>query len=532
MKTIFKLLVFILLNPTVAQTELKLKYYKHIKAKNFKATPLVRVETDVLNNTFLTYSTNDSIEFEGNLDTGRTLILAKYDEVGTLKWMQKWKNGDFNFGSFDGIQPDNFGGIWLQIPGSISKELRLNGEIFKTEQGKITVIHFNEKGDFDKYGQLHYSAMRDLERGLNNKYYSIGQNGDISSFEESGNTYGKVLNPSYDFNYPEFAVDKKGNRAIVTMDYPGQRDLLDTIYKWNSLAHTVIYFDDSGRFKWHRLITNAGSHTDLNQHRMRFDNKGNLYISSDFGKNSIGKSGLFGSGKRAIVYKFSPEGKLLGEFYDTANIGSSSMHSEAWLYNDEYGRVFGIYYTFTGQKNQKFPGAFVPEIHAGSAIKIIFDTLELKAQKYFIVPPQGVPGSSMPASTSCSFGRPGYQNLWYFLPNGEELTVWSKSDLILMFYDSIGMKTSSSKQLNKVTEFAFPNPSNGYITINIPEGLTNKVTIEIVNLNGKIVYRNILKNTVSPQELNLNSLSNGLYYVRLYDSANKSFTQKLIIRNE
>lgn len=75
----------------------------------------------------------------------------------------------------------------------------------------------------------------------------------------------------------------------------------------------------------------------------------------------------------------------------------------------------------------------------------------------------------------------------------------------------------------------FPNPNNGNFHI---EGLTEKTTsIEIIDLNGKIVYQNkTIDNAKNLIDINLPDIPKGIYFLREYDGDFFNNYTKIIIQ--
>ncbi len=76
----------------------------------------------------------------------------------------------------------------------------------------------------------------------------------------------------------------------------------------------------------------------------------------------------------------------------------------------------------------------------------------------------------------------------------------------------------------------YPNPSSGLFTVEIPGTNNKRVAVEILDITGKIVYRNdfsvngILKETIDLQHLN-----KGMYFLRIREEG-RTFNFKLIFR--
>lgn len=75
----------------------------------------------------------------------------------------------------------------------------------------------------------------------------------------------------------------------------------------------------------------------------------------------------------------------------------------------------------------------------------------------------------------------------------------------------------------------YPNPNNGSFTINLKEALTDNGAIEVLDLQGRIVYfQNILK-TQKKFEIRTSTLLQGVYFLKL-QAAGFSSSKKIIIQ--
>ncbi|WP_411376925.1 T9SS type A sorting domain-containing protein [Flavobacterium psychrophilum] len=73
----------------------------------------------------------------------------------------------------------------------------------------------------------------------------------------------------------------------------------------------------------------------------------------------------------------------------------------------------------------------------------------------------------------------------------------------------------------------YPNPSNGLVNIKINQ-FTGKVNLQVIDLNGRVVYS--LKNTDFNIEktINLNNLQSGMYIIKI-DGDELNYTKKIIL---
>lgn len=72
----------------------------------------------------------------------------------------------------------------------------------------------------------------------------------------------------------------------------------------------------------------------------------------------------------------------------------------------------------------------------------------------------------------------------------------------------------------------YPNPNNGVFTIGVSANMTNS-KVEIISLEGRLVYSEILRSGQTTKEVDLTALAKGLYYVRISNDTDV-ITQKLV----
>lgn len=77
----------------------------------------------------------------------------------------------------------------------------------------------------------------------------------------------------------------------------------------------------------------------------------------------------------------------------------------------------------------------------------------------------------------------------------------------------------------------FPNPTNGTFTIAVPNADFNQLTINVIDIQGKVVYAATDKNvnTNYSRQISLDGIAKGLYYVKLI-TENGMKVQKLVVQ--
>ncbi len=85
--------------------------------------------------------------------------------------------------------------------------------------------------------------------------------------------------------------------------------------------------------------------------------------------------------------------------------------------------------------------------------------------------------------------------------------------------------------LNTMLTLSYPSPANDLVTFNIFADAVSTITIEIADITGKTVYANGQKVNQGYFEtkIDLTTLTNGTYFVRLLQDGNLKDTQKLMV---
>jgi predicted extracellular nuclease len=84
--------------------------------------------------------------------------------------------------------------------------------------------------------------------------------------------------------------------------------------------------------------------------------------------------------------------------------------------------------------------------------------------------------------------------------------------------------------INSVIKVAvYPNPSNGKFNVEINNEKAKDMSIEVFNVQGKVVYSTSIYNNKYKGEINISDLAKGIYYLRINDGNNVN-TKKLLIQ--
>lgn len=83
--------------------------------------------------------------------------------------------------------------------------------------------------------------------------------------------------------------------------------------------------------------------------------------------------------------------------------------------------------------------------------------------------------------------------------------------------DTVTLLTTSLVKQNKKSFTLHPNPSNGFVTLQSPRQKIIDL-IEVYELSGKIIFREINENKKQQLQLNLSHLVRGIYFMKIYSS--------------
>lgn len=96
---------------------------------------------------------------------------------------------------------------------------------------------------------------------------------------------------------------------------------------------------------------------------------------------------------------------------------------------------------------------------------------------------------------------------------------------------SSGNTTSTSEKDNVIVPKSavkvYPNPTQAIVNLKL-EGKSNLSSITVINNLGKVVYSKSVVNELKVTEIDMSNFSNGIYFVRITDSENSTFTERVI----
>jgi hypothetical protein len=75
----------------------------------------------------------------------------------------------------------------------------------------------------------------------------------------------------------------------------------------------------------------------------------------------------------------------------------------------------------------------------------------------------------------------------------------------------------------------YPNPTSGAFTVNISNTVNSDLTITLTNIEGQVIYRNVVKNALNHQETIDNQLAKGLYFLSV-NNGKEVKVQKVVVQ--
>jgi hypothetical protein len=93
---------------------------------------------------------------------------------------------------------------------------------------------------------------------------------------------------------------------------------------------------------------------------------------------------------------------------------------------------------------------------------------------------------------------------------------------------SVGVEETVA--LNEMS--VYPNPNNGLFTVSIPNADYNEMTIEVVSIDGKVIYSDKFSNVSGTftNEIDMTNAANGTYFLRV--TADGTTTVVKVVRAE
>lgn len=95
-----------------------------------------------------------------------------------------------------------------------------------------------------------------------------------------------------------------------------------------------------------------------------------------------------------------------------------------------------------------------------------------------------------------------------------------------------GINASSEAEIAPEKIRLYPNPASQHITLDLDlEGSYPDLNLEVLDLQGKVVYQRILNNSFSKYHIPIHKLPEGIYSVRLESNGQRLALRKLLIQD-
>jgi hypothetical protein len=89
-----------------------------------------------------------------------------------------------------------------------------------------------------------------------------------------------------------------------------------------------------------------------------------------------------------------------------------------------------------------------------------------------------------------------------------------------VFNNGIGMNVDPNSLIKSVT--VYPNPSDGVFTLSVVNTQVSDLNVQVTNLQGQTVYRNLVKSVMDYQEnIDLTQFAKGMYFLKVNNQVMK-----------
>lgn len=523
----------------IAQKELKQQWYLHFHAAQKpvwdEGVNLQRVHTDFLGNTFISFSSLSTFEFQGKSDTGNKSHVYKVDPNGKVLWGKVLRIGfEVSNGAAMGISPDNKGGLYITT--NLGTYFQLSKDsIFKSGTPRLGIIHWDSNGDFDNLTLINDTKFGNLESGLDGNLYLPRNKETLHVVRQDGKIKTSYF-PFYNDFAPHFAANKNGDVASIKGMISGDLFTIgDTTYKaQKSYSYVVVVRDSLGKVKWHKFFGQRGFLDIDDNHSIRWDKNNNLYLALNMISSTPGYEKYVASGQKTILYKFDENGNLKGEFFDTSSIEFSDHYSVTWLQNVENGEVVANIFTYK-RYDTYYPGLTLKSDQVQGYMRVKFDD-NFKVKDYYY-------GSSLPRMDNSNIGSKSVfwnvkelnpnQSKEYYLPNGQSVTCKYDSDFFVIMMDTTEPKQNGTAKLvqAQVQVNLEPNPLQLNNTLQVHSKLQPIRSVFVLDVKGNKLKEqlNVNLNKTSLLLDQKNGFKAGVYFVRIEFQNGESTTQKIVV---
>lgn len=527
---------------SIAQKELKQQWYLHFHAAQKpvfdRGIWAQKTQTDRLGNTFISFTSYSTVEFQGKTDTGTKVHLIKVDKKGKVLWSKLFRMGfETSNGSITDMCPDNKGGVFIAtILGSYYK--LSDDSTFKGPTYSNGLIHWDENGTFKTLTFMDRAGIGFLEYGLDGKLYLQRDDHTLHVINENGK-----LKTSY-FPYDNYglgvylSVNKLGDVANLLIIPPYDYFVVgDSIYKGgNNYSYGLTVKDSTGKLKWHKFYKNRSLLDYGSNKYLQWDNQNNLFVSLNLNHGSPGYEEYLEYGKKAIIYSYDEFGNLKGEFFDKTYLEFEEFRSEAFLQLDEDGRVSTTIINSRGNA-ALYPGLVLKKEDYSPYLRIKFSD-SFKVEKYYtLFSGGGHMGVSQMATkgifSNIRFLRSDTVSKEYYLPNGQMVNCKYNSDFFVIMMDTTEPKQNGTAKLAQAQVLVNlePNPLQLNTTLQVHSKLQPIRSVFVLDVKGNKLKEqlNLNLNKTSLLLDQKNGFKAGVYFVRIEFQNGESTTQKIVV---
>ena len=524
---------------SIAQKELKQQWYLqfHIlkDTKINSGIVLQRVETDVLGNVFIYFTTSSTVEFDGRTDSLGKSHLYKVNSKGKVEWSKVFLQGTNNHGGASvGFVPDNEGGVFVNTNLGLYFKLA-EDSVYKSSTLRNGIIHWGADGNFKTLTLLDQSKAANMVLGLNGKLYFPKNDKYLYIMDKTG----EIKSAYYPYNNSvsaHFAANKFGDVASIETLWKGESFTIgDTTYKaTKSNSYVLVVRDSTANIKWHTFYENRGFLDLDDNHSVRWDGKNNLFVAVNINSLSPGYEKYVTGGQKTIIYKYDVYGNKLGEFFDTSSIEFSDHFSQTWLQNVENGDVVANIFSYK-RYDTYYPGLTLKSDQVLGYMRVKFDD-NFRVKEYYY-------GSSLPRMDNSNIGSKSVfwnvkeltpnQSKEYYLPNGQSVTCKYDSDFFVIMMDTTEPKQNGTAKLvqAQVQVNLEPNPLQLNTTLQVQSKVQPIRSVFVLDVKGNKLKEQLRLNTHKTSLLldQKNGFKAGVYFVRIEFQNGESTTQKIVV---
>ncbi|HEX8517637.1 MAG TPA: SBBP repeat-containing protein [Bacteroidia bacterium] len=445
------------------------------------------IASDPSGNIYITGYFQDTVDFDPGsgihnlISKGDTdIFICKLDSAGNLLWAK----------SIGSTGNDHGRSLAVDAPGNV-----------------YITGNFNNTADFDTgNGTFELTSSGDSDIFIT----KLNASGDLDWAKQIGGGAADISE--------SLARDNSGN-VFITGRFQGITDFNPdaAAYNLTSAGDTDIFIcklDSLGDFLWAKSIGSNGSD---GSNSVAVDQNGNAYTTGFFSGTvdfdpGTGIYNLVGSGQ-SFISKLNPSGDFVwaNQF---SGIGDHFVTQSYSLAIDLSGNVYLC--------GASFKPAQIGISAADDDLLIRqYDPLGM------LVWEQGFPGTGNSIGNSIAVDQTGkiyitgyYSNSTDFDPQPATYNLSSagNADLFILKLNTIGVSLAEYSDNSSITNFIYPNPSNGSFILQSDLKFNTQLQIEILDLTGKLI-KPVNSSAIGFNSLSINvsEISCGLYLLKVSD---------------